>query len=563
MRQRIKQFLALGGGASIAIFVAGLTTACFQEGAHATLNKVSTATANISNGIAIRILDKTGNYDIDSLNLAFASEPDGAFASDSFIASVSTPNASGYKLYMNSTYEADSSYTTALTNIEDANYSIPTLSTNNVSLADFSKKNSPYMNMWGYSKSWDGGGDASTFGPIAAHTGNDLIREETGKVLNSNTTITVGINANMQIPSGTYRNELTFSAVANPPEISYTLNFDANSGTNAPDNITQSSAAGQVTFTIPDAMPAKNGYGFLGWNEDPSATTATYVAGDTYTIVAESTEPQSKTLYAVWGAPTFWNIASMQQMTNTICNSVYTPNNGTGSNITLVDNAYDYYTTYNVTTDGTRYVPQRTLYDIRDNNSYTVRKLADGNCWMTENLRLVGPKMLTSDSSDIGTNNFDLPASNDGTWCTDVTPECHNQPLALISNNQAYGAYYNWYTATAGSGTYETTSDTKAAYSLCPKNWRLPIGGSSSSEFNDLYIQYNEPLMWLDSPLSFVLSGRKIGESVASMNGEGFYWSSVARGNGVTYNLAMARSVIRPLNNNHKYYGETIRCIAN
>ena len=34
-------------------------------------------------------------------------------------------------------------------------------------------------------------------------------------------------------------------------------------------------------------------------------------------------------------------------------------------------------------------VPEATLTDTRDGNTYTVRKLADGNCWMTDNLRLI------------------------------------------------------------------------------------------------------------------------------------------------------------------------------
>ncbi len=31
-------------------------------------------------------------------------------------------------------------------------------------------------------------------------------------------------------------------------------------------------------------------------------------------------------------------------------------------------------------------VPTKTLTDSRDGNKYTISKLADGNCWMTQNL---------------------------------------------------------------------------------------------------------------------------------------------------------------------------------
>ncbi|MBQ6355274.1 hypothetical protein IJJ18_02560 [Candidatus Saccharibacteria bacterium] len=59
----------------------------------------------------------------------------------------------------------------------------------------------------------------------------------------------------------------------------------------------------------------------------------------------------------------------------------------------------------------------KTLTDSRDNKTYTVKKLNDGNIWMTQNLRLVGSKTLTSADSNV-TTSFNLTASNSGTWCT-------------------------------------------------------------------------------------------------------------------------------------------------
>ena len=43
-----------------------------------------------------------------------------------------------------------------------------------------------------------------------------------------------------------------------------------------------------------------------------------------------------------------------------------------------------------------------------------------------------------------------------------------------------YGGYYNWYAATAESGTYSMTSG-NAEDSLCPAGWQLPINGDSST----------------------------------------------------------------------------------
>lgn len=54
-----------------------------------------------------------------------------------------------------------------------------------------------------------------------------------------------------------------------------------------------------------------------------------------------------------------------------------------------------------------------TLTDIRDNNTYTVAKLKDGKCWMTQNLRIGGSTTmeLTPEDTDIG-QNYTLPASD-------------------------------------------------------------------------------------------------------------------------------------------------------
>jgi hypothetical protein len=64
----------------------------------------------------------------------------------------------------------------------------------------------------------------------------------------------------------------------------------------------------------------------------------------------------------------------MQEMTTAICATATTPN----------ASATTYITTY--TADKTK-VPQTTLRDTRDNKTYTVRKLADGHCWMTDDYK--------------------------------------------------------------------------------------------------------------------------------------------------------------------------------
>ena len=177
------------------------------------------------------------------------------------------------------------------------------------------------------------------------------------------------------------------------------------------------------------------------------------------------------------------------------------------------------------------------LKDTRDGKYYWVAKLADGNCWMTQNLELdlntVGT--LTPSSSDVSANwNFN---SAGGSWYTSVASgsttrtaiqgwdlgeyiktsptastgldscyswsdlsECTYEFTQVTSSMTPYteavnegkapadnvavsgnnydahylvGNYYSWPAATAGSGNDVAVSG-EAADSICPANWRLP-----------------------------------------------------------------------------------------
>ena len=87
----------------------------------------------------------------------------------------------------------------------------------------------------------------------------------------------------------------------NPPVTAYTyaLYFDANGGTligASPVSMTTTS----TTYSFPvTATATRDGYTFLGWSTDRSATTATYPAGSTVTLTAAY---PIITLYAVWQA---------------------------------------------------------------------------------------------------------------------------------------------------------------------------------------------------------------------------------------------------------------------
>lgn len=89
-----------------------------------------------------------------------------------------------------------------------------------------------------------------------------------------------------------------------PPTVTYTLTYYPNTTdlvTNmpSPNPVTQKSSTSPVTFTVSSAIPAREGYNFLGWNGKPNATEPTVMPGNTITTPRETTN-----LYAVWESKT-------------------------------------------------------------------------------------------------------------------------------------------------------------------------------------------------------------------------------------------------------------------
>ena len=193
-----------------------------------------------------------------------------------------------------------------------------------------------------------------------------------------------------------------------------------------------------------------------------------------------------------------------------------------------------------------------TLTDTRDSNTYTVKKLADGKCWMTENLRIAN-KTITSADSNV-TSDFTIPASSISGF------SIYDTNNAYVDST--YGGYYTFYTATAGTGGISfATTGANAPSSICPKGWRLPTGGSSG-EFQTLYNNsYNSSALMQGEP-NFTFSGYVYDGSVYGQGDYGYFWSSTVYDANYAYDLYLKSSNVYPADLNNKYIGFSVRCVA-
>ena len=321
------------------------------------------------------------------------------------------------------------------------------------------------------------------------------------------------------------------------------------------------------TGSVTSSTMAKNAWGYSLNSTDFSAVPAKTSAKKIKDITTLPTAPELKTTVH-FGAKVDTTLDSGRYKADILFTAVAHPNPLKAQGIFLISNMQDMRpetcainTTPNKTatqldTNGSHhgdpnYVPTVTLTDTRDNNTYTVSKLADGKCWMTQNLRIAG-KTLTPTDSDV-TTNYTIPASSISGFNTSYASNVY------VDSD---GGFYNWYTATAGTGTYAlSTNGQNTTVSICPKGWRLPTGGNSG-EFNTLYDNYNSSAALRSNPVNLTLSGYTDNSSRYSQVFYGVYLSSTVYSSYYPYTLHLNDSYVHPTNYNDKYLGFSVRCIA-
>ena len=279
--------------------------------------------------------------------------------------------------------------------------------------------------------------------------------------------------------------------------------------------------------------------GWIATTNNPAISSTIY--NPTANLDVNPANETEVTLKAKWRyVKGLYSISNMQQMNPNICKANTTPL----ATATMLD------------TDGSHhgdpnYVPTVTLTDTRDNNTYTVSKLADSKCWMTQNLRIIDKTITPADSNV--TSNYTIPASSLSGFSS------YDTSNAYVDSD---GGFYTWYTATAGTGTQSmSTQGQNTTVSICPKGWRLPTGGNSG-EFQALYNNYNSSSALRSNLVNLVLSGGVNSSSRYVQGSVGGYWSSTVYSSNYAYFLYLDSYHVYPADHLLKYYGFSVRCIA-
>ena len=239
--------------------------------------------------------------------------------------------------------------------------------------------------------------------------------------------------------------------------------------------------------------------------------------------------------------------------------------------------------------------------DTRDNEVYLIGKLADGKCWMLENLNIAGGTALSSTDTDFEST-YTLPTTNGWTTSSGKLVLPASSTSGFSTNNYAYvynsgnkencGAsgqntpcysYYSWGAATLGSGRSISADNTDAPYSICPKGWKLPTAYTTSASnwqtTSDFYVMAHQ--YGLDSTTStsesdsdfynqagpgtlpnFLLAGDYDGGSFNDGGSSGSYWSATSYSNtNIARRLRFYSSSVNSAGYNTRGVGASVRCV--
>ena len=321
-----------------------------------------------------------------------------------------------------------------------------------------------------------------------------------------------GTAGNEFVPNANMESGTTVYAKWTKDPITIVFNGNGNTG----GSMTNQEVAYGSSITLNTNTYTKSGYTFIGWNTEADGSGTTYKDGATYNYTSPIDGDTLK-LYAQWATNLLEDVTYMQDLTAAQCSG--SPDGATA-----------------------------TLRDRRDNNTYTIAKI-NGNCWMTQNLRLAGGTTLTSADSNVASN-YTIPtaplAGNDGSYTAGQIQD---------SGNTTTGYWYNFCAASAGTDCQDSTKyDT--IYDICPKGWKLPTRDEADTiTMSTKYFSAFSPVV-----------GGYYYEGSLDHTDDGFWWSHTPHGSTQKYFLmttAVGQYPVLDTSNGtgNKFTGRFIRCI--
>jgi hypothetical protein len=147
--------------------------------------------------------------------------------------------------------------------------------------------------------------------------------------------------------------------------------------------------------------------------------------------------------------------------------------------------------------------------DTRDSQLYYTKKMADGKCWMVDNLKYAGYGTrvnsgyltVNGNSGNAATGNYDVAKYVDPVFVSATARDYCTGTAKMPANTVTKCGYlYNWYAATYGTGLASITNDVNVTGSICPNNnnsgnatstgagWRVPMEiPSAPTNLGDFY----------------------------------------------------------------------------
>ena len=183
-----------------------------------------------------------------------------------------------------------------------------------------------------------------------------------------------------------------------------------------------------------------------------------------------------------------------------------------------------------------------TLIDARDGSDYTVAKI-NGNCWMTQNLRIASGTRLTSADSNLpdGTT-YTIPSTDLTLGNSYIEGRVHD------SGSSTIGYWYNYCAASAGE-VCSSSQAQDATQDICPKGWSLPNKDQIDGLGGTTYLSAFAP----------VTGGYYYNGSLYNAD-SGYWWSSTGGDSSSQYRLGYNGSSLSTDIGN-KSYGYYVRCV--